>query len=63
MQKDLVVKDKMASTILVATAGFCICLEVCHGAIDLSVTVFGTTVGPNFKPAEGIHMYILISVK
>ena len=57
--KDLVVMDKMASTILVAIAGFCICLEVCHGAIDSSVKVFGTTVGPNFKREEGIRRLIL----
>ena len=27
--------------------------NVCYGAIDSGVTVFGTTVGPNFKRAEG----------
>ena len=33
--------------------------NVCYGAIDSNVTVFGTTVGPNFKRAEGNHLHYL----
>ena len=51
------VKVKMASTTFTSLAGFFISFGACHGAIDSSVTVFGTTVGPNFKRAEGIRRY------
>ena len=40
---------------------FVIYLDACLGAIDSGVTVFGTTVGPNFKRAEGIGRSILIT--
>ena len=50
----------MAPTILTALAGFCIFLEISYGAVDSGVKVFGTTVGPNFKRAEGMRKYILI---
>ena len=39
---------------------FVVYLDACLGAIDSGVTVFGTTVGPNFKRAEGIGRSILI---
>ena len=51
------VKVKMASTTFTSLAGFFMSFGACHGAIDSSVTVFGTTVGPNFKRAEGIRRY------
>ena len=44
------------SKVLFSLAMICYHFKVCYGAIDSGVTVFGTTVGPNFKRAEGIHL-------
>ena len=45
------------SKILFSVAMIYYHFNVCYGAIDSGVTVFGTTVGPNFKRAEGKHLH------
>ena len=44
----------MSLALLIALV-ICYAFGTCYGAIDSGVTVFGTTVGPNFKRAEGIR--------
>ena len=44
----------MSQTLLILVV-ICYYLEACSGAVDTGVTVFGTTVGPNFHRAEGIR--------
>ena len=43
----------MSPTLLSALV-ICYAYGASYGAIDSGVTVFGTTVGPNYKRAEGI---------
>ena len=43
---------------LLVAFGICCYLEACFGAKDSGVIVFGTTVGPNFKRAEGICKWL-----
>ena len=44
----------MTPTLLIAVM-IVYTLDTCSGAIDTGVTVFGTTVGPNYKRPEGIR--------
>ena len=44
----------MTPTLLIAVM-IIYTLDTCSGAIDTGVTVFGTTVGPNYKRPEGIR--------